>query len=262
MSTPATVDLNADVGEGFGAWKAGDDEAILEAVSSANIACGFHAGDPPTMRRVCESAVRRGVAIGAHVGYRDLAGFGRRRMDVDLDDLQDEILYQIGALDALARAAGGTVRYVKPHGALYNTATTDSEYALAVVTAVRRFSPGLPILALPDSQLLRQAEITHLPAIPEGYADRAYTAEGQLTSRKLPGSVIEDAGVITQRCIDMVNGTGTATDGSYLPVRPRSICVHGDTPGAVEIVHSVRQGLELAGVQVASFVDITEPRTV
>ncbi|MEV6625218.1 5-oxoprolinase subunit PxpA [Amycolatopsis sp. NPDC051106] len=248
------MDLNSDLGEGFGAWKMGDDEAMLDIVTSANVACGFHAGDPSVMRRVCELAAERGVAIGAHVGYHDLAGFGRRALDVAPDDLADEVLYQIGALDAFARAAGSRVTYVKPHGALYNTAAVDVEQAAAIVEGLRRYDPALALLCLPDSEMQRQAEKAGVVAYAEAFADRAYTPEGKLVSRKKPGAVLHDAAAVAERAVGMATGGGVVTaDGDRLDLRPDSLCVHGDTPGAVELARRIRDGLAAADVTLAAF---------
>ena len=248
------MDLNSDLGEGFGAWRMGDDEAMLDIVTSANIACGFHAGDPSVMRRACAMAAERGVAIGAHVGYRDLAGFGRRALDIAPDDLADDVLYQIGALDAFARAAGSRVSYVKPHGALYNTAAVDPEQAAAVVEALRRYDPGLGLLCLPDSEMLREASKAGVSAFAEAFADRAYTAEGRLVSRKQPGAVLHDADEVATRAVGMATGAGVVTaDGGKLEMRPDSLCVHGDTPGAVELARRIRDGLTSAGVKLGAF---------
>src|SRR3954465_14746379 len=189
---PTRVDLNSDLGEGFGVWRLGDDEALLEIVTSANVACGFHAGDPDTLRRVCALAAERGVAIGAQVGYRDLAGFGRRRIDVEPEELAAEVLYQIGALEACARAAGARVGYVKPHGALYNTAADDRAQADAVAAAVAGFDRNLPLLGLARSALARAATDAGLAFVPEAFADRAYLPTGRLLSRSEPGAVIDD----------------------------------------------------------------------
>jgi UPF0271 protein len=250
------IDLNSDLGEGFGAWKMGDDDALLEIVSSANIACGFHAGDPGIMRRVTERAVERGVAIGAHVAYRDLAGFGRRAIDMAPDELSDEVLYQIGALDAFAKAAGGQVRYVKPHGALYNTAADDEEQAWAVLDGIRRYDPSLAILCPPDSEMSRQAENFGVRAYAEAFADRAYTAKGTLVSRKLPGAVLHDADAVATRAVEIAKtGKVIAADGRELTIPARSLCVHGDTPGAVELAHRIAKELVSAGVKIKSFVD-------
>jgi UPF0271 protein len=223
-------------------------------VTSANVACGFHAGDPSVMRRVCELAAERGVAIGAHVGYRDLAGFGRRALDIAPDDLADEVLYQIGALDAFARAAGSRVTYVKPHGALYNTAAVDVEQAAAIVEGLRRYDPALALLCLPDSEMQRQAEKAGVVAYAEAFADRAYTPEGKLVSRKKPGAVLHDAAAVAERAVGMATGGGVVTaDGDRLDLRPDSLCVHGDTPGAVELARRIRDGLAAADVTLAAF---------
>lgn len=251
------IDLNSDLGEGFGIWRLTDDDALLELVTSANVACGFHAGDPSTMRRVCERAAVNGVAIGAHVGYRDLAGFGRRRMDLDPLDLRDEIIYQVGALDGLARAAGATVRYVKPHGALYNTVVHDEAQAGAVVEAVLMYDADLPLLGLPGSVLLRRAGAAGLTTVPEAFADRAYTPQGTLLSRREPGAVVDDADEVVARCVRLATErTVVAVDGSVVDVDARSLCLHGDTAGAVDLARRVRKALEESGVAVASFVEV------
>jgi UPF0271 protein len=250
------LDLNSDLGEGFGVWRLGDDDALLGVVTSANVACGFHAGDPSTLRRVCERAVAGGVRIGAQVSYRDLAGFGRRRMDVEPGELADEIVYQLGALDGFARIAGDRVRYVKPHGALYNATVQDAGQAGAVVAAVRAYDASLPVLGLPGSQLLRQAEAAGLRAVREAFADRAYTPAGTLVSRREAGAVLHDPAEVVARCRDLAaTGRIRAVDGSLVDVAAESICVHGDTPGAVELARRVRAGLEEAGVALRPFVD-------
>jgi 5-oxoprolinase (ATP-hydrolysing) subunit A len=250
----SVLDLNSDLGEGLGVWTLGDDEAMLGLVTSANIACGYHAGDPTIMRRVCAQAVARGVAIGAQVGYHDLVGFGRRRIDADPAELVNDVIYQIAALDGFARIAGDRVRYVKPHGALYNTIGTDSEQAAAVVDAVRRYDPTLLVLGLPGSQWLAQAAAAGLRAVPEAFADRAYTPQGQLVSRRLPGAVLHDPDVIAARCVEMARtGKVRAIDGSLVDVAARSVCIHGDTPGAVEIARRVRTALLDAGVVLGPF---------
>ena len=255
MQRPDVVlDLNSDLGEGLGIWRLGDDEAMLELVTSANIACGFHAGDPTIMRRVCAEAVRRGVAIGAQVGYRDLVGFGRRPIDVEPAELTNDVVYQIGALDAFARIAGDRVRYVKPHGALYNTIVTDAGQAGAVVEAVRLYDPALPVLGLPGSQWLSQAATAGLTAVPEGFADRAYTPDGRLVSRRQRGAVLHDPDAIAARCVELARtGKVRAVDGSVVDMPVRSLCIHGDTPGAVEIGRRVRSALVEAGVVLRAF---------
>jgi UPF0271 protein len=248
------VDLNSDLGEGFGVWRLGDDDALLDVVTSANVACGFHAGDAPTMRRVCERAAGHGVAVGAQVGYRDLAGFGRRRIDVDPDVLTAEVLYQVGALDAFARAAGTSVAYVKPHGALYNTTVEDEVQAGAVVRAVREHGGALPVLGLPRSALLAAAGAAGLRAVPEGFADRGYTPAGTLVPRGEHAALVTDPAAVAERAVRMaVDGRVEAVDGSVVAVDVASLCVHGDTPGAVTIARAVRDALEAAGVPLRPF---------
>jgi 5-oxoprolinase (ATP-hydrolysing) subunit A len=241
----AALDLNADLGEGFGRWALTDDAALLDVVSSANVACGFHAGDPVTMRRVAELAAERGVAVGAHVGYRDLAGFGRRPMAVPAAELTADVLYQLGALDACCRVAGIAVRYVKPHGALYTAAGADEETAAAVVAAVAAFAP-LPVLGLPGSALLRAAAAAGLDTVAEGFADRAYAPDGTLVPRGRPGAVISDPDAVAERCVALARG-----ELAGAPVR--SVCVHGDSPAAVAAARACRAALEAAGVAVEAF---------
>lgn len=254
---PVTIDLNADLGEGFGRWHLTEDARLLTIVTSANVACGFHAGDPLTMRRVCEEAVRHDVRIGAQVSYRDLAGFGRRAMDVPARELTAEIAYQIGALEVFARAAGGRVSYVKPHGALYNRAVHDREQARAIVDAVLLASPPggpLPVLGLPGSQLLDVAREAGVEAVPEAFGDRAYTPGGTLVPRGEDGAVITDPEAVADRCLGMaVDGATLARDGTPVPVRARSLCLHGDTPDAVGIARLVRDRLQDAGVALRPF---------
>lgn len=251
--TDAVIDLNADLGEGFGRWRLTDDEALLDAVTSANVACGFHAGDPATMRRVCELAAARGVRIGAQVSYRDLAGFGRRAMDVPPDELAAEVAYQIGALEVFARAAGSAVTYVKPHGALYNRAVHDAGQAAAVVAGVR-LAGGLPVLGLPGSRLLAAAAGAGLGTVTEAFADRAYTADGTLVSRREPGAVIEAADEVVARSVEIAReGRVAAVSGERVTVGARSLCVHGDTPGAALLALRVRQSLEAAGLRIEAF---------
>ena len=248
------MDLNSDLGEGFGRWELGDDDALLDVVTSANVACGFHAGDAVTMRRVCERAAERGVAIGAQVGYRDLPGFGRRFIDVEPYALTQDVVYQLGALQAFAAVAGSRVRYVKPHGALYNAIVTHEEQAGAVVQAVLDHDPALPVMGLPGSAWLRQAEQAGMRVVREAFADRAYTPEGALVPRRLPGAVLHDADEIARRCVAMATGQPVAdVDGGALHLSPESICVHGDTPGAVDIARRVRAELEHAGVALTPF---------
>ena len=248
------IDLNADLGEGFGVWRLGDDEALLELVTSANVACGFHAGDPSTMRRVCARAAGRGVAVGAQVSYRDLAGFGRRFLDVEPAELTDDLLYQLAALDGIARVAGTRVSYVKPHGALYNAAVTHTGHAQAVVDAVVAYDRRLPVLGLPGSELLRSAEAAGMRPVAEGFADRGYTADGTLVPRREPGALVEDPALVAERALRMAaDGVVVAVDGTRLLMPVESVCVHGDTPGAVTMARAVREGLESAGVALAPF---------
>ncbi|QES40404.1 LamB/YcsF family protein [Streptomyces venezuelae] len=253
MSAPL-IDLNADLGEGFGRWHLTDDEELLSVVTSANVACGFHAGDPVTMRRVCDRAAERGVRIGAQVSYRDLAGFGRRAMDVPPAELAAEVAYQIGALEVFARAAGTRVAYVKPHGALYNRVVHDEEQARAVVEGVLLADAALPVLGLPGSSLLKTADKAGLPVVTEAFADRAYTDEGTLVPRSREGAVVTEADAVVTRSVGMArSGVVTSLGGREIEVRARSLCLHGDTPGAVELARRVRAELEAAGVRVAAF---------
>ncbi|MBW4716680.1 LamB/YcsF family protein [Saccharothrix obliqua] len=248
------IDLNSDLGEGFGIWRLGDDDALLDVVTSANVACGFHAGDPSTMRRVCARAAERGVAVGAQVSYRDLAGFGRRFIDADPAELADEVLYQIGALDACARAAGTRVAYVKPHGALYNATVHHDRQAEAVVRGVRAFG-DLPVLGLPGSRLLHHASAAGLRAVREAFADRAYTAEGALVPRGTAGAVLTDTEQVLTQVLRLARrGELVAISGETLTTEVDSICLHGDTPGAVEHARAVREALLGAGVAVGRFV--------
>ncbi|MFI9153132.1 LamB/YcsF family protein [Streptomyces sp. NPDC053367] len=249
-----SIDLNADLGEGFGRWRLTDDEQLLSVVTSANVACGFHAGDAATMRRVCELAAERGVTIGAQVSYRDLAGFGRRAMDVPSDELAAEVAYQIGALEVFARAAGTRVAYVKPHGALYNRVVHDDEQAGAVVEGVLLAGPTLPVLGLPGSRLLERAEKAGLPAVTEAFADRAYTHQGTLVPRGTDGAVVTDPPAVVERSVGLArDGRVVSHSGLPIEVRARSLCLHGDTPGAVELARRVRARLEAAGVRVEAF---------
>ena len=251
----ATIDLNCDLGEGFGAWPMGDDAALLDVVTSANVACGFHAGDPQIMLATCRLAAERGVAIGAHVAYPDLRGFGRRPVPTTPDELFADVVYQLGALRAAARAAGTRVSYVKPHGALYNVAVRDAAQADAVVAACAAVDPQLAVLALPGSELLRAASDHGLVPVPETYADRAFQPDGTLVPRSQAGSVLHDPGEIAARVVRLVTeGQVTAVDGTEIAVDARSVCVHGDTPGAAAIAARVRAELVAAGVGLRAFV--------
>lgn len=254
-ATPALeIDLNADLGESFGQWRLGDDDAMLDVVSSANVACGFHAGDPAGIRRTVRAAVAKGVAIGAHPGYRDLAGFGRRAMDVESSELEADVLYQLGALHGLAHSEGGDLAYVKPHGALYNTIARDRRQADAVLAAIAAFDAALPLVALAGSPLVEWASEAGLRTIEEAFVDRAYLPDGALVPRRDPRAVIHDPGVAAERTVRMVEeGVVEAVDGSLVRVDARSVCVHGDSPAAVEMARATRQALERAGIRVRAF---------
>ncbi len=248
------IDLNSDLGESFGAWTLGDDEAMLGVVTSANIACGFHAGDPSTLRATCTAAAAHGVVIGAQVSYPDLVGFGRRHVEMASAELRDAVIYQLGALDAFAQVAGSRTSYIKPHGALYHDAANRADYAEAVVAAVVAYDPSLAVLGLPGSELLRAAERAGLEPVTEAFADRAYLPDGGLVSRHEPDSVLTDPAEIAERSVRLVtDGTVVAIDGSIVRVRPDSLCVHGDTPGAVAIAIAIRDAFDEAGIEVAGF---------
>ena len=249
-----SVDLNADLAEGFGIWTLGDDDAMLDIVTSANLACGFHAGNPVGLARACRAAAARGVRIGAQVGYFDLAGFGRRRIEVAPEELSADVIYQIGALQALARAAGTTLGYVKPHGALYNTIVTDSDQARAVAEAVHASDPTLPVLGLAGSVFFTEARRLGLRTVAEAFADRAYQPDGQLVSRSDAGAVLTDPAQIAERVLSMVTtGSVTAVDGSVVAIEVESVCVHGDSPDAVTIAGAVRERLLAEGIELAAF---------
>ncbi|MFD5597592.1 LamB/YcsF family protein [Streptomyces griseorubiginosus] len=249
-----SIDLNADLGEGFGRWRLTDDEQLLTVVTSANVACGFHAGDAVTMRRVCELAAARGVRVGAQVSYRDLAGFGRRAMDVPSAELTAEVAYQIGALEVFARAAGTRVSYVKPHGALYNRVVHDEEQAAAVVAGVLLADAALPVLGLPGSRLLEAARAAGLTGVTEAFADRAYTEEGTLVPRGQEGAVITDPEAVVERSLHLARDRAVTTrSGARIGVDARSLCLHGDTPGAVDLARRVRERLESSGIRVEAF---------
>ncbi|WP_125613266.1 LamB/YcsF family protein [Specibacter cremeus] len=249
-----TIDLNSDVGESFGPWTFGDDARIMASVTSVNVACGFHAGDPSTIRATCAAAARGGLAVGAHPGYRDLAGFGRRFIDCDPAGLTDDLVYQIGALQALARAEGTAVTHVKPHGALYNAIVHHEPQARAVAAAVLAVDPRLPLVVLPGSVIERVAHEAGLATVGEAFADRAYNPDGTLVARGTPGAVLTDVRAVVDQALRLaVRRQVTARDGSAVDVDARSICVHGDTPGAVAMAAAVRAALDGAGVTVARF---------
>ena len=246
------IDLNSDVGESFGRWTLGDDRAVMDSVSSINAACGFHAGDPLVMRRTCETALEKGVTIGAHPAYRDLAGFGRRFMEVAPAELTADVVYQIGALQAMAKTVGGEVKYVKPHGALYNAIVHHEKQAAAVVLAVREIDPSLTILTLPGSAVIAAADRAGIRTALESFADRAYNPDGTLVSRAHPGAVLGEA-EITDHVRRIADGQIRAVDGTIIPVATHSICVHGDSPGAVAMAAAVRRTLLDHGMTIRSF---------
>lgn len=249
-----SIDLNSDLGESFGAWRMGDDAAMLDIVTSANVACGFHAGDPAGILQTLKAAAEKNVTIGAHVSYPDKVGFGRRNMDVASDELTADVIYQIGALQALAKAAGTSVRYVKPHGALYNTIAHDRRQAMAVIEAIRAIDPALVLVALAGSPLIELARSEGLQCVAEAFADRAYTPEGTLVSRREPGAVLHDPVLVAQRMLRLVqSGSIEAIDGSLVRIEADSICVHGDSPAAVEMARELRRVLEHANTSLQPF---------
>jgi UPF0271 protein len=247
------IDLNCDMGEAFGRYTVGEDAALLDIVTSANIACGMHAGDPIVMRRTVSMATDRGVAVGAHPGYPDLQGFGRRAMGLDPDELEAFVLYQLGALAGFAAAAGTHLVHCKPHGALYNLAAHDAKVAAATARAIAAFDPEMVVVTLPDSTLARAAAGLGLRVAKEGFADRAYLEDGRLVPRSQKGAVLHDPAETTARAIQIVTkGTVTAITGKVIPLEIDTLCVHGDTPGAVAIARALREALETAGVTVQS----------
>ncbi len=244
------IDLNADVGESLGAWSLGEDEALIPLLSSVNVAAGLHAGDPVVIERTVALAVRAGAAIGAHPGYPDLAGFGRRAMALSPGEIEASVLYQVGAVAAFARSAGAELRHVKAHGALYNRAARDPDAAAAIARAVRRFSASLVLVGLAGSALVQAGREAGLAVAEEAFADRAYGPDGSLRSRDLPGAVLDDPGDAARQALAIVRGTLSASDGSPLAVRADTICVHGDLPGAAARARAVREALVGAGVEI------------
>ena len=249
------MDINSDLGESYGAWRMGDDMAMLAIVTSANVACGFHAGDPAGILQTLKAAAAHGVAVGAHVAYPDLVGFGRRNMDPTSAELVADVIYQIGALQGLARAAGTRVRYVKPHGALYNTIAHDERQASDVIAAMQAADPQLTLLALAGSPLVERARARGLAVVAEAFADRAYNDDGSLVSRRLPGAVLHDPDAVAERMLQWVErGELPSISGRPVRIEADSICVHGDSPGAVEMARRIRARLAAAGVPLAPFV--------
>ncbi len=250
----STIDLNSDMGEGFGAYRMGPDAELLQYVTSANVACGFHAGDPRTMDATVAGATAAGVAIGAHVSYPDLVGFGRRHVQVGPEELITDVLYQIGALEAFCRRHGTSVRYVKAHGALYNDLSFDEDLAHALAEAVLGYGGGLSVLALSGSPAVEVLERAGVPVVLEAFADRAYTPSGRLVSRKEAGAVITDPAAVADRGRRLALGEPVeALGGGTLQVRADSICVHSDTPGSVAMAEGLREALSAAGVEVRAF---------
>jgi UPF0271 protein len=254
MSVVPCIDLNSDLGESYGQWVMGEDAAILPLISSANVACGFHAGSPAGILETLRAAQRLDVTVGAHVSYPDLVGFGRRNMDVASDELTADIIYQIGALQGLAAAAGTCVRYVKPHGALYNTIAHDKRQAMAVIAAMLAVDRSLSLVALAGSALIGWAQDAGIHTVAEAFADRAYHRDGTLVSRRDAGAVIHDPQEAALRVVEMITKGGVrSVEGEFTPVRADSICVHGDSPGAVNMAQNIRQHLDAEGIMVRSF---------
>ena len=247
------IDLNADLGESFGAWRMGEDEALLALVSSANIACGFHAGDPVVMQRTVALAAARGVAIGAHIALPDLQGFGRREMRIGADEAYALTLYQLGALAAFTRAAGVPLTHVKPHGALYNMAARDAALAAAIARAVRDFDPALRLVGLAGSALVEAGHAAGLAVAAEAFADRGYRADGSLQPRNEPGALLDDADRACAQALGIVrDGAVAAVDGSRVTLHADTLCLHGDGPHAVAFARKLREALGAAGVRIAT----------
>jgi UPF0271 protein len=247
----AVVDLVADLGEAFGAYRMGDDMALLDVITSANIACGFHAGDPMVMNETVAECARRGIAIGAHPGFPDLVGFGRRAMDLSKQEVCTDVLYQVGALQAFATAHGGSLSHVTPHGRLGNLVVTDEKYAEGVLEAVLQYDKSLIVVTQAGvlADLAREASV---PVAVLGIADRAYNGDGTLVSRRLPGALITDPKEVAERVVRMVvDGVVTAVDGTEVPIECDTVLLHGDTPGAVDLAHTIRRNLTDAGVEIA-----------
>lgn len=248
------MDLNSDLGEGFGSWTKGDDEALLQVVTSASIACGFHAGDASIMKQAVRNAVANDVAIGAHVSYPDMRGFGRWHVAMPPENVAEDILYQLGALQAFAQAAGSRVRYVKAHGALYHRLDHDEELASAVMETLACYDPSLSVLVAPGREAAKAASRAGLAAFSEGYADRAYRADGSLLPRDEKGAVVLDVGEVAERGVALACHQAVRTcDGSEVCLEVDSICVHGDTPGAIEMARRLRRALLDEGVELRPF---------
>lgn len=259
------IDLNCDLGESFGQWAMGDDASAVKLISSANVACGFHAGSPAGILKTLRHACAQGVVVGAHVSYPDLVGFGRRNMDIASDELTADVIYQIGALQGLARAAGTTVSYVKPHGALYNTIAYNERQAQAVIDSLLAVDPHLPLVGLAGSPGLELARQQGIRVIAEAFCDRAYHADGSLVSRRETGSVLHDAQEIAERMLQLITEGGVESiEGIFTPIKADSICIHGDSPGAIAIATRIRAIFESHGIVIRSFIsqakaDFREP---
>jgi len=251
------IDLNADAGEGYGRWSLGDEEGLVPWVTSVSLACGFHAGDPLTISRSLAVAARHGTGVGAHPGYPDLLGFGRRHLSTDPEELRAQLIYQVGALAALARAAGLVLEHVKAHGALYHDTSCDRTLAGVLVEAVKIVCPEAILVCPPGSELVALARRAGLAVAAEGFADRAYLPDGRLVPRSLPGAVLGDRERVTRQAVQLAcEGRVTAVDGTELELDVQTICVHGDTPGAAELARAVRQGLERSGVLVVRLKEV------
>ncbi len=249
-----SIDMNCDMGESFGSYTLGYDSEAMPHVTSLNVACGFHASDPDVMAKTVFMAKKLGVAVGAHPGYPDLVGFGRRNMALSLEETKHAVMYQIGALDAFCRAAGLKMQHVKAHGALYNTAGDNLEVATAIAEAIKMVNPELYMLCLANSQMVTAAKNVGIPYVEEAFADRAYTEKGTLVSRKLPGSVIHDVDEVVKRVLMMVKEKQVISiDGKVVPLNAQTICVHGDSPGAVQMVTALRAAFEKEGISLKAF---------
>lgn len=260
MTDDYLVDINCDMGESFGAFRIGEDDAVLPSITSANVACGFHGGDPRVIEHTVGEAKRLGVAVGAHPGFPDLVGFGRRNLAATPDEVRTDVLYQTGALSAFTRAAGIPLQHVKPHGQLNNLAVLDRAMADAIVAGVREFDPELILVAY-AGELIRAAEARGMRVGYEAFADREYMPDGSLVSRRQPNAVIHDTGRVVERAISMVKTQQViAISGETVPLRVDTICVHGDTPGAAAIARALRTGLENAGVTVAPLAEVVRRR--
>lgn len=259
MKVKKFIDLNSDLGESFGQWKMGNDQAMLQVVSSANIACGFHAGSPVTILDTLKAAKTNNVTIGAHVGYPDLVGFGRRNMDIASNELTADVIYQIGALKGLATSIGAKVSYVKPHGALYNTIANDKRQAMAVINAICQIDANLILVALAGSPLIDWAKQQGLHVVAEAFADRSYHVDGTLVSRKETGAVLHDPELVAERMLQLVRDGGvTSIEGEFVTIEADSICVHGDSEGALAMAQKVREKLQQNGITITSFTKISD----